>query len=120
MNWSLPGNARVRWTAIATASSACRSFPAGPNQLVVPTFKGGVFLYDADNGDLIWKTHVGVPYWTAQPPPGIRNHLRHTPHVLHPSIASTAPSASTPTTRPQASGSSGYDLATRRTLLRRG
>ena len=31
------------------------------------TYKGNVFLFEADNGDLIWKNQVGVEHWTAQP-----------------------------------------------------
>src|SRR6478609_2120894 len=41
--------------------------PGKRNQLIVQTFKGAVYLYDAENGDLIWKNQVGVPYWTPQP-----------------------------------------------------
>lgn len=36
------------------------------SQLVVQTYKGGVFLFDADSGDPIWKTHVGMPYGAPQ------------------------------------------------------
>src|SRR4051794_10912109 len=37
--------------------------PASTNpQLVVQTYAGAVYLFDAENGDLIWKTRVGTPY----------------------------------------------------------
>lgn len=41
----------------------------GPDrpQLVVQTFAGAVLLLDAETGDPLWRTSVGLPYWQAQP-----------------------------------------------------
>jgi outer membrane protein assembly factor BamB len=36
-------------------------------QLVVQTRYGSVVLLDAETGDTLWRTSVGLPYWEAQP-----------------------------------------------------
>ncbi len=36
-------------------------------QLIVQTIFGTVFLLDAETGDLLWRTTVGVPDWAGQP-----------------------------------------------------
>lgn len=43
--------------------------PAGKNrvQLLVQTIFGAVFLLDAETGDLLWRTTVGIPNWNGQP-----------------------------------------------------
>jgi len=38
----------------------------GP-QLVVQTLYGAVYLIDAETGDILWRTPVGIPSWNAQP-----------------------------------------------------
>lgn len=67
MNLVLAWNARVTVDGNRDGVSSVQILPGKTNQLLVQTYKGGVFLYDADHGDLIWKTHAGVPYWTPQP-----------------------------------------------------
>jgi len=56
-------------------------------QIVAQTYAGMVYLFDADNGDLLWKTQVGVPYWTPQPAgyntQSIFVTRRHVLHVLN-------------------------------------
>ena len=36
-------------------------------QVVVQSYSGVVALHDGDTGDLLWKTQVGVPYWSSLP-----------------------------------------------------
>src|SRR5438093_9505238 len=36
-------------------------------QLVVQTNFGTVYLLDAETGDLLWRTTVGLPNWSGQP-----------------------------------------------------
>jgi outer membrane protein assembly factor BamB len=36
-------------------------------QLIVQTRQGAVAALDAETGDLLWQTQVGVPYWVGQP-----------------------------------------------------
>jgi outer membrane protein assembly factor BamB len=36
-------------------------------QVVVQTYYGSVLLLDAETGDTLWRTSVGVPYWEGQP-----------------------------------------------------
>ena len=67
MNLVMAWSARVNVDGDRDGIFSVQIIPGKPNQLVVQTFKGAVYLYDADNGDLTWKTTVGVPYWEAQP-----------------------------------------------------
>src|SRR5262249_22165885 len=71
MNLTLAWNARVSVEGQRDGIVSVQLIPGltgTPNQLIVQTFKGAIFLYDADNGDLVWKrTTVGVPYWDVQP-----------------------------------------------------
>ena len=67
MNLTLAWTTRVTVDGQRDGISTVQLLPGKPSQLLVQTFKGSVFLYDADNGDLVWKTAVGVPYWTSQP-----------------------------------------------------
>ncbi|MBI3821082.1 MAG: hypothetical protein HY289_00205, partial [Planctomycetes bacterium] len=66
MNLTMAWNTRVTVDGNRDGLASVQVIPGKPSQLVVQTFKGAVFLFDADNGDLIWKTNVGVPYWTPQ------------------------------------------------------
>jgi outer membrane protein assembly factor BamB len=56
-------------------------------QLVVQTLSGAVILLDAETGDTLWRTSVGVPYWTPQPvaynSTSIFASRRNKMHVLH-------------------------------------
>jgi outer membrane protein assembly factor BamB len=36
-------------------------------QFIVQTRRGSVAALDAETGDLLWQTEVGVPYWVGQP-----------------------------------------------------
>src|SRR5688572_24377450 len=36
-------------------------------ELVVQTIFGAVFLLDAETGDLLWRTTVGIPGWNGEP-----------------------------------------------------
>jgi outer membrane protein assembly factor BamB len=67
MNLLIAWNTRVLVDGNRDGVYSMQILPGNPNQLCVQTFKGIVYLYDADNGDLLWKTQVGVPYWTPQP-----------------------------------------------------
>lgn len=67
MNLAIAWNTRVSVDGNRDGIFSVQVIPGKTNQLVVQTYKGGVFLYDADTGDLIWKTQVGVPYWAPQP-----------------------------------------------------
>ena len=67
MNLVLAWNARVNVDGNRDGIFSVQFIPGRPNQLVVQTFKGAVFLYDADSGDLIWKTQVGIAYWIGEP-----------------------------------------------------
>ncbi|HZZ80091.1 MAG TPA: PQQ-binding-like beta-propeller repeat protein [Gemmataceae bacterium] len=68
MNLVMAWNARVRVDGNRDGVFSVQLIPGDKqNQLVVQTNKGAVYLYDADNGDLLWKTEVGVPFWTPQP-----------------------------------------------------
>src|SRR5947208_450418 len=67
MNLVIAWNTRVQVDGNRDGVFSVQVIPGSPNQLVVQTYKGAVYLYDADNGDLVWKTQVGVPYWTPQP-----------------------------------------------------
>ena len=61
-------NARVKVEGLRDGVFSVQVIPGAPNaQVVVQTFAGAVYLFDADNGDLLWKTNVGIPYWSAQP-----------------------------------------------------
>jgi outer membrane protein assembly factor BamB len=57
------------------------------SQVVAQTYAGMVYLFDADNGDLLWKTQIGVPYWTPQPAGHNSQSIfvtrRHILHVLN-------------------------------------
>src|SRR5687767_12597457 len=64
MNLKIAWHTRVGVDGQRDGVFSVQLIPGKPNQLVVQTYKGAVFLYDADQGDLIWKTtSVGVPYW---------------------------------------------------------
>jgi outer membrane protein assembly factor BamB len=67
MNLVLAWNTRVQVDGNRDGVFSVQLIPGSPNQLVVQTYKGAVYLYDADNGDLVWKTQIGVPYWTPMP-----------------------------------------------------
>jgi outer membrane protein assembly factor BamB len=67
MNLTLAWHARVSVDGNRDGIASIQVLPGRPNQLVVQTLKGMVYLYDADNGDLIWKTTIGVLYWASQP-----------------------------------------------------
>ena len=67
MNLMVAWNTRVTVDGNRDGVFSVQLIPGKTNQLVVQTYKGAVFLYDADNGDLIWKNQVGVPFWTPQP-----------------------------------------------------
>ena len=67
MNLVIAWNTRVQVDGNRDGVFSVQVIPGSPNQLVVQTYKGAVILFDADSGDLIWKTHVGVPYWTPMP-----------------------------------------------------
>ncbi len=67
MNLVIAWNTRVQVDGNRDGIFSVQVIPGSPNQLVVQTYKGVVYLYDADNGDLIWQTQVGVPYWTPMP-----------------------------------------------------
>ncbi len=68
MNLTLAWRTRVNVEGQRDGIASIQVIPGKPNQLVVQSHRGWVFLYDADNGDLIWKTgSVGVPYWDLQP-----------------------------------------------------
>lgn len=67
MNLTVAWNRRVTVDGQRDGVFSVQLIPGSPNQLVVQTYKGGVFLFDADQGDLIWKTWVGIPYWAPQP-----------------------------------------------------
>jgi outer membrane protein assembly factor BamB len=68
MNLLVAWNTRVSVDGNRDGIYSVQLIPGPPNQLVVQTYKGGVFLYDADNGDLIWKNpQVGVAYWDPLP-----------------------------------------------------
>ncbi len=67
MNLVQAWNTRVTVDGNRDGIVSVQLIPGNPNQLVVQTYKGGVFLYDADNGDLVWKAYAGVPYWAPQP-----------------------------------------------------
>src|SRR4051794_38098988 len=66
MNLTLAWNARVTVDGNRDGIAYVQVLPGRPSQVIVQTFKGAVYLYDGDNGDLIWKTTVGVAYWTPQ------------------------------------------------------
>src|SRR5947209_5755813 len=36
-------------------------------QVLVQTYSGLVVLFDGENGDRLWQTQVGTPYWLPQP-----------------------------------------------------
>jgi outer membrane protein assembly factor BamB len=67
MNLTLAWKTRVTVDGNRDGIASLQLIPGTPSQVIVQTFKGAVFLFDADHGDLIWKTTVGVPYWTPQP-----------------------------------------------------
>ena len=67
MNLVMAWTARVSVDGDRDGVFSMQIIPGKPNRLVVQTFKGAVYLYDADSGDLAWKTNVGVPYWDPQP-----------------------------------------------------
>ena len=67
MNLVIAWNARVQVDGNRDGVFSVQVIPGKPNQLAVQTYKGAVYLYDADNGDLIWKAQIGVPYWTPTP-----------------------------------------------------
>jgi len=67
MNLTLAWNLRVPVDGNRDGIFTLQLIPGTPNQLVAQTYKGAVHLYDADNGDLIWKTMVGTAYWASQP-----------------------------------------------------
>jgi outer membrane protein assembly factor BamB len=67
MNLSLAWNTRAAVDGNRDGIFSLQLIPGERNQLIAQTYKGGVFLYDAENGDLIWKTWVGEPYWVSQP-----------------------------------------------------
>lgn len=87
MNLTVAWHARVHVDGTKDGVASVQILPGKSNQILVQTYKGGVFLYDADRGDLIWKTQVGVPYWAPQPA-GFNSHSifvtrRKTLHVLN-------------------------------------
>ncbi|MBI2806425.1 MAG: PQQ-binding-like beta-propeller repeat protein [Planctomycetes bacterium] len=65
-------NLTTAWTTRVTVDgnrdglASVQIVPGKNPQVVVQTFKGAVYLFDADNGDLVWKTQVGVPFWAVQ------------------------------------------------------
>ncbi len=67
MNLVMAWTARVSVDGDRDGIFSVQIIPGKTNQLVVQTFKGAVYLYDANTGDLAWKTTVGVPYWEPQP-----------------------------------------------------
>ena len=86
MNLTVAWNARVSVDGNRDGIFSIQLLPGKQNQLLVQTYKGNVFLYDADHGDLIWKNQVGLPYWTPQPA-GFNSHgvyvtRRNVLHVL--------------------------------------
>src|SRR6266511_2423265 len=66
MNLVVAWNTRLPVDGNRDGIFSVQLLPGTTNQLLVQTYKGAVFLHDADSGDLIWKTHVGVPFWTPQ------------------------------------------------------
>lgn len=67
MNLAMAWTARVSVDGNRDGIASVQIIPGKTNQLVVQTYKGAVYLYDADNGDLVWKTMVGVAFWEPQP-----------------------------------------------------
>src|SRR5215207_6503072 len=61
MNLNLAWNTRVTVDGTRDGIFSLQLIPGERSQLVAQTYKGGVFLYDAENGDLLWKTYVGEP-----------------------------------------------------------
>lgn len=43
------------------------SFQMAGKQLLVQTRSGNVAAYDRDSGQLLWRTHIGLPYQASQP-----------------------------------------------------
>src|SRR3954466_9198882 len=67
MNLTLAWSARVTVDGSRDGIFSIQVIPGRPSQLVVQTFKGTVYLYDGDNGDLLWKNSVGPAFWAPQP-----------------------------------------------------
>ena len=67
MNLVMAWNTRVKVDGGRDGVFSVQVLPGVPNQVVAQTYAGAVYLFDADSGDLIWKTRVGIPYWTPQP-----------------------------------------------------
>ncbi len=67
MNLQVAWNTRVTVDGNRDGILSVQLLPGATNQLVVQTYKGAIFLYDADTGDLIWKTRAGEAFWSAQP-----------------------------------------------------
>ncbi|MBI1832594.1 MAG: PQQ-binding-like beta-propeller repeat protein [Planctomycetes bacterium] len=66
MNLTAAWTTRVSVDGSRDGIASLQLIPGTPTQVVVQTFKGSVYLFDANNGDLVWKTDVGVPYWSVQ------------------------------------------------------
>src|SRR5262249_13022941 len=88
MGLKLAWNARVTVDGQRDGVFSVQIIPGTPTQILVQTWKGAVYLYDADNGDLVWKNpKVGTYYWTPQPA-GFNSHSifvsrRNLVHVLN-------------------------------------
>jgi outer membrane protein assembly factor BamB len=67
MNLTVAWNTRVKVDGNRDGIFSVQLIPGKENQLIVQTHKGSVLLFDADNGDLVWKNQVGVEFWTPQP-----------------------------------------------------
>src|SRR5262245_2289701 len=69
MNLKLAWNARVTVDGDRDGIFSIQVLPGKQSQVLVQTYKGAVFLYDGDTGDLVWKNlTVGTAYWTPQVP----------------------------------------------------
>lgn len=66
MNLTVAWTTRVRVEGNRDGIASFQIIPGTPTQIVVQTFKGSVYLFDANRGDMIWKTNVGVPFWSVQ------------------------------------------------------
>jgi len=68
MKLAMPWTARVTVDGNRDGIASMQLIPdASKLLLIVQTHKGAVFLFDAERGDLIWKTSVGIPFSNVQP-----------------------------------------------------
>jgi outer membrane protein assembly factor BamB len=57
------GGARDGFTSVQVAPGV----GGGPDTVFVQTYSGTVYALNAENGDLLWQTPVGLPYQVSQP-----------------------------------------------------